>query len=280
MVMDLKSLLIELNDMTEEQILNQNLDELISDMLTDIGTIDSDLRELVYSAFAKLISENYLDKRQLQYIMETCLDHNHLFYKIGEINSDSVFTRSFSSLVIAVILNKDKDDRFLSTDILLRAFESSISYLRQEKDTRGYVEGKGWAHSIAHGADLLASAIDHPSYNTGMSKDFLDTVHNCLFKGPVYTDNEDERLIFVIESLMDKDLKETELVEWVINIFSELEAVFEKESSYINFYRIKTNVMNFVKTLYFRLGYKNIGHHARNTIKENLEIWFKKYYIK
>lgn len=102
----------------------------------------------------------YLDKKQLLYIIEICLDQQHLFYQLGEAKSDSVFTRSFSSLVIAAILGKDKDMKLLPEDVFLRVFISSHTYLRQENDTRGYVEGKGWAHSIAHGADLLASQLN------------------------------------------------------------------------------------------------------------------------
>jgi isoleucyl-tRNA synthetase len=177
---------------------------------------------------------------------------------------------------MGAILDKDKDVRFLSNDIVSRAVERSNSYLRLEKDTRGYVEGKGWAHSIAHGADLLVSAINHPKYNTEQSKEFLDTVHNCLFKGAVYIDDEDERLICVIESLIDKDLEEKELEKWILNVFNQLETVLEKGSYSLNFFRVKTNIMNFVKTLYFRLGYKNIGYNARKYIKENLKIWHEK----
>lgn len=104
------------------------------------------------------------------------------------------------------------------------------------------------------------------------------TIQSCLFKGTVYTDNEDERLIYVIESLIKKELPEIELEKWVNNLFNELEMLFEKEAYSLNFYRTKTNVMNFVKSLYFRLGYQDICENVRKTIKENLEICHKKYY--
>jgi len=277
--MDLKTKLKALETMSEEQFVIQNFDELIHHMLIQIGSTDPELRDnLIYSTFVKLINGNYLNKQLLQHITETCLDHQHLFYQLGERNSDAVFTRSFSSLVIAAILGKDKDAELLSSDVCLRAFASSYTYLRQENDTRGYVEGKGWAHSIAHGADLLVSAVEHPSYQSESSKEFLVTVQSCLFKGTVYTDNEDERLIYVIESLIDKEMQENELEEWIINLFNELEVLFENDRYSLNFYRIKTNVLNFIKSLYFRLGYKNCCHNTRNMIIQNLEIWHKKLY--
>lgn len=277
--MNLKSQLQTLQDMSEEQIANQDLDKLIQLMLNQIGSTDSELRDkLIYSTFVKLINGNYLDKKQLLYIIETCLDKQHLFYQLGEINSNSVFTRSFSSLVIAAILEKDKGAKLIPDEVCLKAFASSHTYLRQENDTRGYVEGKGWAHSIAHGADLLASAVEHPYYQQELFNEFLLTIQSCIFKGSVYTDNEDGRLIYVIESLVKKEMPEIELEKWVNDLFNELELLFEKEEYSLNFYRTKTNVMNFVKSLYFRLGYQDIYEKVRGTIKENLEIFHKKYY--
>jgi hypothetical protein len=275
--MELKSQLRNLKDMSKEQLITQNVDELINNMLNNIGTIDSELRDkLIYTTFVKFIRESIFDKKQLQYIMKTCLDSDHLFYGIGDINSDSVFTRSFSTLIIASILMKDKDVRILTNDDLLLLFEKSNYYLRQENDTRGYVEEKGWAHSIAHGADLLVSLINHPTYNSTQSKEFLYTLCNCLFKGTVYTDDEDERLICIIDALFDKGLEEKELEEWLFNVFSQLEDIFVKEGYSINFFRIKTNVMNFIKTLYFRLGYKDVKGNVRNYIDKNIEFWYRK----
>ena len=277
--MELKYQLQTLQNMSEEQIANQDLDKLIQFMLNQIGATDPELRDmLIYSTFVKLINENYLDEKQLLYIIEVCLDQQHLFYQLGQANSDSVFTRSFSSLVIAAILGKDKDAELLPYEVYLKAFASSHAYLRQEHDTRGYVEGKGWAHSIAHGADLLASAVEHPYYQQELFYEFLLTIQSCLFKGTVYTDNEDGRLIYVIESLVKKEMSEIELEQWVNNLFNELEMLFEKEEYTLNFYRTKTNVMNFVKSLYFRLGYQDICRNVRAAIKVNLEVCHKKYY--
>ena len=71
-------------------------------------------------------------------------------------------------------------------------------------------------------------------------------------------------------------MSEIELEEWIINIFAKLEMLFEIDRYSLNFYRMKTNALNFVKSLYFRLGYKNICLNTRNLIKEHLEIWHEK----
>jgi hypothetical protein len=144
-------------------------------------------------------------------------------------------------------------------------------YLEQENDTRGYVEGKGWAHSIAHGADLLASCVLHPNFETAMFPECLETVQNCLFKEATYIDDEDERLIFVIEALIERNIEESDLETWVLNIVNRLAAIFENEGFSLNYFRKKVNTVNFLKSLYFRLLYKNTSSKVRDLIENKLK---------
>ncbi|WP_155889949.1 hypothetical protein [Peribacillus kribbensis] len=72
---------------------------LLEQMLANIGSVDSELRDsLIYSTYCKLMKGNHLTTGQMESLFDACLDENRLFYKIGEKESDSVFTRSFSSL--------------------------------------------------------------------------------------------------------------------------------------------------------------------------------------
>ncbi|RAZ73442.1 DUF2785 domain-containing protein [Planococcus halotolerans] len=278
----LKETLLRLKVMNNEELkfeVSQSETRLISSLLKHIGTTDPELRDqLIYSMFIRLIAENMLNPLTLQSILETCLDNNHLFYRVGEIASDSVFTRSFSSLVIAAILENDKNKRYLSKSTLNGVFEKIQDYLNSEQDTRGYVEGKGWAHSIAHGADMLTSVVRHPIFTIEESKVALNSVEKCLFKKGIYTDDEDERLIFVIDALLDKKLAETDLKIWILHIFGKLEIIFQNEEYSLLFFQRKTNITNFMKTLYFRLGFKNSGSHVRGCIEDNLKIWHDKVY--
>jgi hypothetical protein len=256
-----------------EQIKSKDLDLLITQMATHIGDTDPELRDkLIYSKFYFLIEGDYLDHQQMISLLETCLDENHLFYKIGLKNDDSLFTRAFSSLVIALILANDRNDSFLEKTLVNRAIECSIIYLQKEEDTRGYVEEKGWAHSIAHGADLLDEAIKHPLYNMKLATSCLETIGGCIVKETVYTDGEDERLTFAIEALLDKGMNETVLENWITSLSLDL-AEKEEVGFSLSFFRKKTNVTKFFKTLYFRLMFKNAGHQTRKKIEEILASW-------
>ncbi|MFD2444177.1 DUF2785 domain-containing protein [Bacillus sp. CGMCC 1.16607] len=277
--MELKLQLKQLRNKDIQQLSAEYFESLIGDMLENIGSVDPELRDkLIYPTFIWLINESLLLDKQYQYILETCLDENHLFYGVGERNTDSVFTRSFSSLVITGLLSKDRQTGVLSEDNLKNAFERSINYLQNELDTRGYVKEKGWAHSIAHGADLLVSLVRHPKISEKNFTKILNIVHTCLFKDATYIDDEDERLIFVIEALIERNLDELELELWVLQIFTDLELIYTKEGFSNEYFQTKFNTTNFLKALYFRLGYKNNRSNVRDLINGNLKELHQKVY--
>jgi hypothetical protein len=260
--MFLKTELKELDFDNQSSLHNYDVDSLIEKMLNHIGSTDPELRDtLIYSTFAKLIMGDYLSPKQMEHIMEVCLDPYHLYFKIGEQETDTVFTRSFSVLVMALITEKDRLSHFLKRDILNQAFEASIDYLNREQDIRGFVKGKGWAHSTAHGADLLAEVITHPSFSIERFQKCLDTIKECLFKesaeGFPYMDDEGERLIFPIEAMLERGLDEDRLICWTSELYNELTDTQRKEGYSLNFFRKRTNIIGFLRGLYFRLMYKN-----------------------
>src|SRR5512139_2560214 len=77
------------------------LSELVPAMLHHIGSTDSVLRDdLIYSAFATWITDHdAIDHEQLRSMLPTVLDEEHLLYKVGEQDTDSVFTRAVSVLL-------------------------------------------------------------------------------------------------------------------------------------------------------------------------------------
>lgn len=268
----LKLELKELDFNLPETINHKDLNDLIIQMVYHIGTTDPELRDkLIYTTFYYLMKDDYLNQQQMTYLLETCLDQNHLFSGIGLPNDDSVFTRAFSSLVIALVLDKDREERFLSEETAIKAIDSSIQYLQQEEDTRGYVEEKGWAHSIAHGADLLAEAVKHPLFDPSLAKECLDTIGHCILKNTAYIDEEDERLIFSITALFEKGINENLFIEWIINLENEVNDIKNRNGYTPYFFRKNTNLNQFLKSLYFRLLFINKGTQIRKEIERILK---------
>jgi hypothetical protein len=130
---------------------------LSSLMLESIGSTDSELRDgLIYSLFSKWIIEKRISEERLHEILLTCLNDKHLFLGLGELNTDTVFTRSFSILVItAIVYYHNHITPFLTEEDIRNTHERVLTYALEEKDLRGFVTNRGWAHSVAHMADCL-----------------------------------------------------------------------------------------------------------------------------
>ena len=75
---------------------------------------------------------------------------------LGEQDTDSVFRRAFSVLVLAECIDRDNQEDLVPAGKLLEWGDRIASWYLREQDVRGYVPGKGWAHAVAHGADASA----------------------------------------------------------------------------------------------------------------------------
>jgi len=251
--MDLKQLLIDIEDVDLDTLEEPELTAIIYEMLENLGSTDPELRDgLIYPLLVKIIESDILSPERLNHIMETCLDERHLFYRLGE-RGDSVFMRSFSSLAIAALLTADAEKPFLDRDIFSTITDKIIWYIEGETDTRGYVEEKGWAHSIAHSADMLMALVKNPSFSPNKFSSILNAIENCIFKeNAAYVDGEDERLIVSIKTMIDKGLSDDVLDNWICRISKKLEDVHAAEGFSYKYYRNMMNLNNFMKSLYFR----------------------------
>lgn len=281
--MQLKTVLQEITHHNDYDLSKISMDELIKEMLCNIGSTDPELRDaLIYNAFGKLIQEDYLKVDQWRYIVKTCMDTNHLFLHIGETGTDSVFSRSFSSLVLALILEKDSQEFRLSETEVREIIKQSILYLELERDIRGYVKDKGWAHSVAHGADLLAEAVKHPYFDMGLVDDCLQAVQHNLFKrdeeGIPYLDDEEERLVFVIEALLGRGATEDRIASWISEVSTNLNELLNREGTNLVFFRKRGEIVRFFRAVYFRCLFNGNFPIIQQRLLKELKAWHEPFY--
>jgi hypothetical protein len=81
---------------------------------------------------------------------------------LGEQSTDSVFRRSFSALILAECISRDNARPLVPGGKVLEWGDRLASWLLSERDTRGFVPDKGWAHAIAHGADAIGVLAASP----------------------------------------------------------------------------------------------------------------------
>ncbi|MCA1062585.1 DUF2785 domain-containing protein [Rossellomorea sp. AcN35-11] len=271
---ELKRVLRSVDFSHPDSIKELDMENILKEMTLHIGSSDGELRDqLIYTSFYRFIERDYLSNQQLVYLLDTCMNKEHLFFGIGKKGDDSVFTRAFSSLVLAIVLKRDRHRPFLPTEKVQQAFEACFLYLEGEEDTRGYVEGKGWAHSIAHGADFLVEVIHHPAFPDEFHKRALEMIKTSLLKEADYCDDEEGRLLFAIEALIDRGMTDETLLEWTEDLVTAVNRHYLKKGYSLYVYRNVTNVSDFLRSYYFRMKWKGNGSDIMHFIDNVLEKW-------
>ncbi|QTD40065.1 DUF2785 domain-containing protein [Sporosarcina sp. Te-1] len=274
----IKTTLQQVIDMSPEERMEhiqENGGQLIGQMLEEIGSIDPVLRdEQIYRLIITLLTEHLIENEVMENLAIELISDRRLFWSIGEMDTDSVFTRSFSALWLAGLLAIDRETSYLEETVRHVVMERSATYLQQERDVRGFVEEKGWAHSIAHGADLAAVIAGHPLAEKRLIPVLLQGVSDSFWKGPVYTDDEDERLVAVIMALVKRGYPEEVLVEWIEQVFDRLELERTRKGYSRSLFQARTNTLQFMKTLYFALKMNHQAPGLQQVVAHVIQKWF------
>lgn len=235
-----------------------NLSEIIPDMLNHIGTTDSYLRDdLIYSAFGTWILKlKVIDQEQLRRILQEILTEQHMLYNIGEKNTDSVFRRSFSILLLPLILIAHRSQPFLAVPEIQQIKEKLLFFLENEQDLRGFVNEKGWAHSIAHAADALDDLAQCSELSKTDLAEILEAIRNVIcVKDIGYIHGEDERIVTAVIAIIKRELiSETEFAQWIQSLADHMLSVKSMPEKHV----IRSNVKNFLQSLYFRLQWERV----------------------
>lgn len=232
--------------------LNINLKDTTTAMLDNIGNTDFELRDdLIYTTFAHWIyKKRYYTDQELREILHICLDDEHLFYKIGTKGDDSVYTRSFTILLLTLLIARQREDEFLLEEDLKTLKEKVISYLDKEKDYRGYDQDNGWIHAIAHSGD----ALNQLTMCSFVEKDdlikILDIIRSkFMIDSDVYINEEDERIVSALMTIFQRDeLTEDEIIHWIKG-FEEV----ERGNEFHKYQYLLVNIKSLLRSLYFRL---------------------------
>ena len=204
--------------MLDEQALKQRLQAIASDnyeaptrpelyplilaMGTYTGSLDPELRDdLIYMTMATWIARDVFEAKDLKEILMVSLNDQHLFLHLGDRESDTVFTRTFSMLIVAAVLNAHRRRPFLPDSELQVIQHKLLRYLDGENDFRGYVPVKGWAHSMAHAADALDELVQCEAFDADDVQEVLAALRTVICTAEtVYICEEDERLVTAVLS--------------------------------------------------------------------------------
>jgi hypothetical protein len=239
--------------------------QLTQEMLVYIGTIDPELRDdLILTTISQWAKAEHYTPDQYRAILATTLDHQHLFLGLGERDSDTVFTRAFSVLVGGIAIYHHRQQAFLTSTEVQAAFERVLDYFVREVDLRGYVEGKGWAHAVAHTADVLDEfALCVEIDANGLRRILAAIQPKAATADTIYTAEEDERLAYAALSLFSREVvARNEVAAW-IKSFAPIERVGNWRQRHIN-------TKHFLRSLYFQAKYRHIAEWIGEPIDETL----------
>ncbi|PFW97209.1 hypothetical protein COL32_04165 [Bacillus pseudomycoides] len=255
-----------------------DIQDLSSKMLQHIGTPDGYLRDkLIYTTFGHLIINDHITQTQLQHLLSQSISEQYLFYKITTEDKDAVFTRSFTTLLIALIINTDTKHNFLSPSDILDVKDKLIIYMNQEHDFRGYVNDRGWAHSIAHVSDTFEALVKNPKLEPSYYPEILQTLLDKINVHTIYYKyEEDERIVYPIVAMLQNGLEEKELISSLHSLVNQLQ-VQKPELPIEPYEALYGNIKSFLRSLFFRLRTLSICKEAENEV-ENLLKELRQYY--
>ncbi len=271
--LELKSKLLDVqnNKISLEQ---ENCEELVTHMLKYIGSIDPELRDiLIHRTFSKMIiHHDYLNWECLNETLNLLLNEEYLLKGLGLTKDDSVFTRSFSVLLVAQILYSDNQHHFLDEGTLLLVKDCLMKYIQMEQDFRGYVKEKGWAHSVAHCADAIDELVlnDTDTFGQDIYEEFLTEIMKKIYVSTyAYHDEEDERLIHPLLAMLRKGFPLYDFVKHIDNISSHLKQK-KIELDPENYWVLYANVKSFLRSLYFQVRHQPEWEIIKTSVEKQL----------
>lgn len=149
--------------------------------------------------------------------------------------------------------------------MIWRTTTALIQYLTLEKDTRGYVNGKGWAHSITHVADAVDELIANPKLNPKSFPELFNIIIVQVMRSDILAHDEDERLINPLLRLLERGMDS----EIILRHVEQLPSLLEERKTYLDderYWYVVHNVKTFLKSLYVRLSEDNLHISLQQTI--------------
>ena len=185
---------------------DHTLDNLTEIIFSYLSSTDPELRDdIAYIVYANWLKRHMFSSDVIRSHVDKLLAN--LDKGIGEAESDTVFLRAFSILLLAEIVHNDNKQPLLDRNYVKKILEKGIWYLGAEKDPRGYVQVKGWAHALAHTADLMLVLARNRFIDAGDLWSVLATISNKMIHSTnhIYVHGEDERLAAAVVEILRRD---------------------------------------------------------------------------
>ena len=229
-----------------------DLAALTDELFSYLPSTDPELRDTIgYEVFANWIeTEPYSPELLRGYIQRLTAN---LQTGLGERDTDTIFLRTFSILFLAEVMHRDNQQPYLQPHEVTGVLERVLAYLATERDPRGFVPVKGWAHALAHTADALTVLARSPHLDTVALMRILEAASAKMRSATnwVYTHGEDDRLARAIVTALGRDLiplKQTQ--PWLAALTANWKDAWTDEERT----RAYFNVRNLLRAIHIRVA--------------------------
>jgi hypothetical protein len=229
------------------------LADLTAELTTMLGSTDPVERdEFAYPILATWISEGVYDDllAGLGDGMTAGLTQG-----LGESGTDSVFRRSFSALVLAECVERDNAELLLPPAKILDWGDRVTGWLVRERDARGFVNDRGWAHAIAHGADALGVLAASPHFGLNELTVLLDVIADRVLmetSTPLIS-GEPDRMALATMTVLRRRLVPLRIIEpWLARITAAATATGAADRDP---YRVTANPEAFLRALHIQVAF-------------------------
>jgi hypothetical protein len=228
------------------------LADLTAELTTMLGSPDPVARdEFAYPILATWISEGVYDDllAGLGDGMAAGLTQG-----LGESDTDSVFRRSFSALVLAECVARDNAESLVPPAKVMEWGDRVTGWLVRERDVRGFVPGKGWAHALAHGADALGVLAESPHFGLTELTVLLDVVADrILLPTPApLGSGEPDRFALATMTILRRRLVPLRIIEpWLARLTAAAAAAGGPD---VDPYRTTANPEAFLRALHIQVA--------------------------
>jgi Protein of unknown function (DUF2785) len=201
------------------------LDDLTHELFEMLGDPDPQIRDgIAYPVLATWVSQGVYDDLLSGLGDGACVG---LSSGLGRDGDDSVFRRSFSALVLSEVVSRSNVTGTIPPTKMLTWGDRATTWLTRERDLRGFVAGKGWAHTVAHGGDLLGQFARSFHFGVHELTVLLDVVADRLLRPTTYRlhHGEDDRLAYAVMAALHRNLVPGNVVEpWIARLGQALSA--------------------------------------------------------
>ena len=231
---------------------DRSLVEMTEDLTRMLGDADPDVRDgIAFPTMATWIDDGVYDDLLVGLGDGMC---HGLDIGLGLAEDDTVFRRSFSALILTECIDRSTAAGLVGPDAVMRWGDRLMSWLNRERDLRGYVPRKGWAHAIAHGADALGALARSPYLGRLELTVILDVIADRLLSPTeaFFVCGEDDRLAFATMHLLRRNILDLDVLEpWVARLAA---GANSRGGVSRNPFHVTGNVQGYLRSLHLQLA--------------------------